>query len=50
MELPQGISVFEDAKAPCLPLFGFRAIVAKKLMLSIDGGRRLATLKTKGWL
>jgi hypothetical protein len=50
LEMPQRISVFEDAGAPRLPLFGLTAIVAKKLMLAIDGGRRLATLKTKGWL
>ena len=50
LEMPQGISIFENAEAPRLPLIGLRAIGAKKLMLAIDGGRRLATLKTKDWL
>ena len=49
MEMPQGISVFEDAEMPRLPLFGLRVIVAKKLMLAIDGGRRQAAPETKGW-
>jgi hypothetical protein len=47
MEMPQGISVYEDADAPRLPLIGLRASVANKLMLVIDGNRRQATLKTK---
>jgi hypothetical protein len=50
LEMPQGISVFQDAEAPRLPLIGLRTIVANKLILVIDGDRRLATLKTKGWL
>ena len=49
LEMPQGISVFEDEKAPRLPLIGLRTIVANKLMLMIDGDRRQATLKAKGW-
>jgi hypothetical protein len=44
--MPQGISVFDDAEAPRLPLIGLRAIVANKLRLLIDGHRRYATLKT----
>ena len=50
LEMPQGISVFEDGDAPRLPLIGLRAIVANKLTLVVDGDRRQATLKTKGWL
>jgi hypothetical protein len=33
-----------------LPLIGLRTIVANKLRLVIDGDRRYATLKTKGWV
>ncbi len=50
LEMPQGISVFAEGDAPRLPLIGLRTIVANKLMLVIDGDRRQATLKTKGWL
>jgi hypothetical protein len=50
LEMPQGISVFADADAPRLPLIGLRTIVANKLVLVIDGDRRCATLKAKGWL
>ncbi len=50
LEMPQGISVFEDRDAPRLPLIGLRTIVANKLILVIDGDRRQATLRTKGWL
>ena len=50
LEMPQGISVFPEGDAPRLPLIGLRTIVANKLMLMIDGDRRQATLKTKGWL
>jgi hypothetical protein len=50
LEMPQGISVFEEGSSPRLPLIGLRAIVANKLMLVIDGDRRYMTLKTKGWL
>ncbi len=50
LEMPQGISVFEEGDAPRLPLIGLRTIVANKLMLVIDGDRRQVTLKTKGWL
>ncbi len=49
LEMPQGISLFEDGDAPRLPLIGLRAIVANKLLLLIDGDRRQVTLKTKGW-
>lgn len=49
LEMSQGISVFEDGEAPRLPLIGLRTIVANKLRLVIDGDRRHATLKTKGW-
>lgn len=49
LEMPQGISVFEEGDAPRLPLIGLRTIVANKLRLAIDGERRHATLKTKGW-
>jgi hypothetical protein len=48
--MPQGISVFEDADAPRLRLIGLKTIVANKLILAINGDRRQATLKTKGWL
>jgi hypothetical protein len=47
--MPQGISVFDEAGAPRLPLIGLRTIVADKLKLVIDGDRRQAALKTKGW-
>jgi hypothetical protein len=50
LEMPQGISVFQDAEAPRLPLLGLRTVVANRLMLVIDGDRRQATLTTKGWL
>ncbi|MGC8643551.1 MAG: hypothetical protein ACP5XB_27150 [Isosphaeraceae bacterium] len=49
LEMPQGISVFPDGEAPRLPLIGLRTIVANKLVLVVDGERRQATLKTKGW-
>ena len=49
LEMPQGISVFEEGDAPRLPLIGLRTIVANKLRLVIDGDRRQVTLKTKGW-
>lgn len=49
LEMPQGISVM-DENAPRLPLIGLRTIVANRLRLSIDGGRREVTLRTKGWL
>jgi hypothetical protein len=49
LEMQQGFSVFEDEEAPRLPLIGSRTIVANKLILVIDGDRRQATLKTKGW-
>jgi len=48
--MPQGISVVEDAERPRLPLIGLRATVAKIMVCVIDGDRRYATLKTKGWL
>jgi hypothetical protein len=50
LEMPQGISVFEDSEAPRLPLIGLRTIVANKLVLMVDGDYRQATLKTKGWI
>ena len=50
LEMPQGISVFEEEDAPRLPLIGLRTIVANKLRLVIDGDRRQVTLKTQGWL
>jgi len=50
LDMPQGISVFEEGDAPRLPLIGLRTIVANKLRLLIDGDRRQVTLKTKGWL
>src|SRR4051794_36966572 len=49
LEMSQGISVFEKEEAPRLPLIGLRTIVANKLRLVIDGDRRHATLKMKGW-
>jgi hypothetical protein len=49
LEMSQGISVFEDGETPRLPLIGLRTIVANKLRLVIDGDRRHATLKTRGW-
>jgi hypothetical protein len=49
LEMPQGISVVEEADAPRLPLIGLRTIVANKLRLVIDGDRQQVTLKTKGW-
>jgi hypothetical protein len=49
LKTPQAISVFEDADGPRLPLIGLRTIAANKLVLVIDGDRRQATLKTKGW-
>ncbi len=50
LDMPQGISVFEEGDAPRLPLIGLRTIVANKLRLLRDGDRRQVTLKTKGWL
>jgi hypothetical protein len=50
LEMPQGISVFEEGDAPRLPLIGLRTIVANQLRLLIDGDRRHVTLKTKRWL
>jgi hypothetical protein len=50
LEMPQGISVFEEADAPRLPLIGLRTIVANRLRLVIDGDRRQVTLKTRGWI
>jgi hypothetical protein len=50
LEMPQGISVFDDGDAPRLPLIGLRTIVSNRLMLMIDGSRRQVTLRTKGWL
>ena len=47
LEMPQGISVFEEGYAPRVPLIGLRGIVADKLILAIDGDRRQVTLKTK---
>ena len=49
LEMPQGISVFDEQDAPRLPLIGLRTIVAHKLRLVINGDRRHMTLKTKGW-
>jgi hypothetical protein len=48
--MPQGISVVEEGDAPRLPPIGLRTVVGNKLTLVIDGDRRQATLKTKGWL
>ncbi len=41
LETPQGISVFEEAEPPRLPLIGLRMIIANRLRLMIDwiGGR-----------
>jgi hypothetical protein len=39
LEMPQGISVFDEGDAPRLPLIGLRKIVANKLRLVIDGDR-----------
>jgi len=50
LEMLQGISVFEEKDAPRLPLIGLRTIVANKLVIVIDGHRRWATRRTKGWL
>jgi len=50
LEMPQGISVFEEGDAPRLPLIGLRTSVANKLVIVIDGDRRRVTLRTKGWL
>jgi hypothetical protein len=49
LDMPQGISVFEDRDAPRLPLIGLRTIIANKLRLVVDGDRQHVTLKTKGW-
>ncbi len=50
LEMPQGISVFSEGDGPRLPLIGLRTMIANRLTLVIDGDRRQATLKTKGWL
>lgn len=50
LEMPQGISVFEESDAPRLPLIGLRTIVSNKLRLLIDGDRRQVKLKPRGWL
>ena len=50
LEMPQGISVYEEGDAPRSPLIGLGTIVANKLVLVIDGDRRRVTLRTKGWL
>lgn len=51
LEMPQGISVFEDdaPETPRLPLIGLRVFVANRLKLLIDGERRLVTIRTRGW-
>jgi hypothetical protein len=48
LEMPQGISVYEEGDAPRSPLIGLGTIVANKLV--IDRDRRRVTLRTKGWL
>jgi hypothetical protein len=47
-ETPQGISVFEDAESQHPPLIGLRVIVAKKLMLAIDGGPSTGNAEDEG--
>jgi hypothetical protein len=49
LQMPQGISVFENGEAPRLPLIGLRTIVSNRLRLLIDGDRREVTLRTRGW-
>jgi hypothetical protein len=49
LEMPQGISVFEESDAPRLPLIGLRTIVANKLRPVVDGDRRHVNLTTKCW-
>ena len=42
----QGIAVYRDGDFPRLPILGLRAIAENKLVLTVDGKRRLATLRT----
>ncbi len=44
------MDVYRNQIIVWISLIGLRTIVANKLRLVIDGDRRQATLRTKGWL
>jgi hypothetical protein len=47
LELPQGIAVYpEGTPAPRLPLLGLRGLVLNHLQLTVDGSRRVVSLRT----
>lgn len=46
LEVPAGVAVYPGDEFPRLPILGLRAIADNHLLLSIDGRRRVATLRT----
>ncbi len=51
MSLAKGIAVYPDAasRPPHLPLLGLQALTENNLHLTIDGERRLVSLRTPDW-
>ncbi len=51
LDAPAGIAVYPGADFPRLPLLGLRAIAENNLVLSVNGPKRAATLRTplKWW-
>jgi hypothetical protein len=46
LESKSGIAVYPTGDFPRLPILGLRALAENKLIFKIDGGRRLAMLRT----
>ena len=51
IEPKSGIAIYPDGDFPRLPILGLKAIADNELILKVDGGRRVATLRTplKWW-
>ena len=49
LTLTEGFTLAAEGSSR-LPLIGLRAIVSNRLVLRIDGRRRLVTLRSRGWL
>jgi hypothetical protein len=51
LSLERGIAIYPDGgrPAPHLPLLGLQALTQNNLHLSIDGQRRLVSLRTPDW-
>ena len=45
IDADHGIAVYQDGDFPRLPILGLRAIAENNLVLTVDGKRRLATLR-----